>query len=260
MMKNLIQNIFSVKNEKYHKVITILGLKIKLFHPKSDDLYYCPICKKYGHFTKMGVKPRYAVKCPNCKSLERHRFLYFIYQKYFLNTNKPIKILHTAPEKGIYNLIKKNLNIEYTAIDISPERYSFCDCKKEDVTDLSFADNTFDFVISNQVMEHILDEKKYLSELTRVLKPDGVFLLNFPVFMDRAKTFQDDSVTTPEDREKYYGQNDHVRAYGRDVFERLKRDYGAKVIFAKDILNKEQLRKYRVSNRGTDFCVVIKKF
>ena len=258
-MKKLLQTIFSVKNEKYHKVITILGMKIKLFYPKSDDLYYCPICKKYSHFTQMGVKPRHAVKCPNCQSLERHRFLYFIYKKYFLNTQKQIKILHTAPEKCIYNLIKKNPNIEYTAIDISPEKYNFCDCKKEDVTGLSFADNTFDFVISNQVMEHILDEKKYLLELTRVLKPDGTFLLNFPVFMNQEKTFQDDSITTPEDREKNYGQNDHVRAYGRDVFSRFKKEYGAKVIFAKDIFNAEKIHKYRFLNKGKDFCVIIQK-
>ena len=260
MLKKILQNVFSVKRKEHHKIITILGIKIKLFQPKTDDVYYCPICNQYGQFLPFGVIPRPAAKCPHCGSLERHRFLYFIYKKYFLNTNKQIKLLHTAPEKCIYDLIKKNPKIDYTPIDLFPEGYKFCQCLKEDVTNLSFKDNTFDFVISNQVMEHILDENKFLSELLRVLKPGGYLLLNFPVFMDLEKTFQDDSITSPEDREKYYGQSDHVRKYGRDIFDKLKKKYNAKVIFVKDFRNNRKIEKYKLYRTVmSDHCIVIQK-
>ena len=166
-------------------------------------------------------------------------------------------LLHTAPEKCIYDLIKKNPKIDYTPIDLFPEGYKFCQCLKEDVTNLSFKDNTFDFVISNQVMEHILDENKFLSELLRVLKPDGYLLLNFPVFMDLEKTFQDDSITSPEDREKYYGQSDHVRKYGRDIFDKLKKKYNAKVIFVSSLMNPKQIKKYSLLKNG--FIAIIQK-
>lgn len=108
-------------------------------------------------------------------------------------------------------------------------------------------------------MEHIMDESKFLTELLRVLKPGGLFLLNFPVYMGLEKTFQDNSITSPEEREKYYGQHDHVRAYGRDIFSRLKAQYNAEVIFAKDCFSKRRLAKMRITNEMTDFCVIIRK-
>ena len=252
-MANLLQQIFSIKNENIHKVITILGFRIKFKNYKKMN--YCPTCKTWSDYAD--TKKYTKILCVNCKSLPRHRFLYFIYKKYFLNTQKPIKILHTAPERCIYYLIKKNSNIDYTPIDLYPEGYKFCNCIKEDVTNLSFSDNTFDFVLSNQVMEHILDEKRFLRELLRVIKPDGYLLLNFPVFIDLEKTFQDDSITSPEDREKYYGQYDHVRKYGRDIFLRLQKDYGAKIIFAKDLLSQKDITKMKLN--PNDFCAVIPK-
>ena len=38
---------------------------------------------------------------------------------------------------------------------------------------------------------------------------------------DESKTYEDDKIDTPELREKYYGQDDHVRLYGSDFKERL---------------------------------------
>lgn len=246
------QGVFSVKNDANHKVLTIFGVKIKFSIQK-----YCPICKKRNKFQDFGKPIRTFALCPSCLSLERHRFLYFLYDKYFLHTKKNIKLLHTAPEKCIAEKILKNSHIDYTAIDLYPEQWDFVNCKKEDITNLSFPDNTFDFILSNQVMEHILDEKKYLSELFRVLKPGGLFILNFPIDFELKKTFQDDSIVSSEDREKYYGQYDHVRKYGKDIIYRLESEYNAKIVFAKDIVNKCKFKKYGFNNN--DCCFLIKK-
>jgi len=45
---------------------------------------------------------------------------------------------------------------------------------------LPFADDSFDFVISDQVFEHVKNYDETLSEIRRVLKPDGVSLHFFP--------------------------------------------------------------------------------
>lgn len=45
---------------------------------------------------------------------------------------------------------------------------------------IPFPDNFFDFVISNQVFEHIQDIDGSLMEINRVLKPGGKFLCLFP--------------------------------------------------------------------------------
>ncbi len=41
-------------------------------------------------------------------------------------------------------------------------------------------DNSFDFVISFQVIEHIQNDKLYVSEIQRVLKPGGKFIVTTP--------------------------------------------------------------------------------
>jgi len=42
------------------------------------------------------------------------------------------------------------------------------------------ADNSFDYVVSFQVIEHIPDDKKYVSEIHRVLRPGGQFIVTTP--------------------------------------------------------------------------------
>jgi ubiquinone/menaquinone biosynthesis C-methylase UbiE len=49
--------------------------------------------------------------------------------------------------------------------------------QRADLTALSFADNTFDFVVSWGVIMHIPDIENALLELARVLKPGGVLVL-----------------------------------------------------------------------------------
>ena len=60
-----------------------------------------------------------------------------------------------------------------------------------DITHLSFRDCTFDLITSFQVIEHLKDYQKHLSEVKRVLKPGGIFITSTP----------NKKVTSP-DREK----------------------------------------------------------
>lgn len=43
---------------------------------------------------------------------------------------------------------------------------------------LQFEDNSFDFVLSSQVLEHVQDVDQYMGECLRVLKPGGILLLS----------------------------------------------------------------------------------
>ncbi|MBI1929030.1 class I SAM-dependent methyltransferase [Candidatus Poribacteria bacterium] len=51
---------------------------------------------------------------------------------------------------------------------------------KGDICDMEFADNTFDYVISTEVIEHTPNPRKALQEMHRVLKHNGVLLLTVP--------------------------------------------------------------------------------
>ena len=117
-------------------------------------------------------------------------------------------------------------------------------------TKISFQDNSFDIIFCSHVLEHIPDDRLAMRELYRVLKPNGFAILQVPikdVFNGRVieKTYEDFSITTPEGKEKAFGQNDHVRVYGRDFKERVS-SVGFQVKEDKfiDSLPNEQVERY----------------
>jgi len=48
--------------------------------------------------------------------------------------------------------------------------------KVMDAQDIAYSDGVFDVVIANHMLYHVPDRRRALSEVARVLKPDGVFL------------------------------------------------------------------------------------
>ncbi len=55
------------------------------------------------------------------------------------------------------------------------------DCKQGDITKVEFPDNTFDGIVCGEVLEHVLDDKRALSEFNRVLKKGGICVITVPV-------------------------------------------------------------------------------
>ena len=74
----------------------------------------------------------------------------------------------------------------------------------------------------NHVLEHVDDDLKVMSEFYRILKPKGWGIFQVPIDIKLNKTFEDSTITTPKEREKFFGQSDHVRQYGLDFGIRLK--------------------------------------
>ena len=69
-----------------------------------------------------------------------------------------------------------------TSVDLRDERIVSSGYQFKRVIDeqLPFANETFDVVLSNHVIEHVLDQKLHLSEIYRVLKKDGLLYLATP--------------------------------------------------------------------------------
>jgi SAM-dependent methyltransferase len=89
-----------------------------------------------------------------------------------------------------------------------------------DVTALPLAGDSFDAIICIHVLEHVDDDRAAMNELFRVLKPGAWALITVPMMLDRP-TFEDPTITEPEQRKEAFGETSHVRYYGRDVVERL---------------------------------------
>jgi SAM-dependent methyltransferase len=194
----------------------------------------------YGYGTQ-----RNNVLSPSTLSLERHRLLWLYLQNetdFFTATEKK-NILHFAPEQEFYKRFKKQKNIQYTTTDL----FSPLADVKADICNLPFEDNQYDVIFCNHVLEHIPDDTKAMQELYRVLKPDGMAILQIPQDLNRATTFSDDSITDEKERAAIFGQYDHVRVYGRDYFDKL-RSIGFTVI-------EEDYTKKISSELVTKYCL-----
>ena len=159
---------------------------------------------------------------PSTLSLERHRLMWLYLQNEtdFLKTDESVKkkVLHMAPEQCFLDRFKKLNHIDLITADL----YSPIVDVKADICDLPFEENSFDIIFCNHVLEHIKDDKKAIQELYRVLKPGGFGIFQIPMDYSREKTYEDFTITSPEDRAKHFGQYDHVRIYGLDYFDRLR--------------------------------------
>ncbi len=175
--------------------------------------------KSFSAFLPYGYgKQRNNVLSPSTLSLERHRLLWLYLQNETDFFKVPKKVLHFAPEQAFYKLFRNQKNLDYTTTDLlSP----LADVKA-DICNLPFADNTYDLILCNHVLEHIPDDTQAMRELYRVLKPGGMGIFQIPQDLNRAVTFADDSITDPKQRAAIFGQYDHVRVYGRDYFDKLR--------------------------------------
>ena len=109
------------------------------------------------------------------------------------------------------------VNVEYVTADIFKKDVLV----KMNITDIQFPDDSFDAIICNHVLEHIIDDGKAMSELYRTLRPGGWAILQVPVSQVLTNTYEDFSITTMEGREEAFGQYDHVRIYAEDYQDRL---------------------------------------
>ncbi len=191
----------------------------------------CPICgARRRKFLPYGyVTVRESALCPSCLSLERHRLLWLYLERETELFHKTPQLMHIAPEV----CIMKHLRKQYRAQGES-ENYITADLESPladmhfDVQSIPMEDNVVEVILCNHIMEHVADDLVAMRELYRIMKPGGWGIILSPVERDRAKTFEDDSITDPQERNRIFGQYDHRRIYGRDYSDRL-RSAGFKV-------------------------------
>lgn len=229
---------------------------IHLTQLTKEEKYYCNLCNTRVPFMLdtgsespiflkrkiIGGGKRENCVCPVCGGNDRERWLQHILLRELHMGDKAATVLHFAPEKQVEKNIRKKQKLLYITADIEEGRAD----RVEDITNISFGNDSFDIIICNHILEHIKDESKAFSELKRCLKENGKIVFSVPICWD-IDTYEDESVITGEDRLREYGQEDHVRLYGKDIEQRL-REHGFAVesYQVDEILSQEQVEEMRL--------------
>ena len=89
-----------------------------------------------------------------------------------------------------------------------------------------------------------------MKELFRVLKKGGTAILQVPINTSFTETYEDSSITDPLEREKHFGQYDHVRWHGLDYPRRLESvGFVVEEFDIKDHLSMEMVEKYKLDKK-----------
>lgn len=158
-------------------------------------------------------------ECPRCGSHDRERHLImYLEASGLLPAMAGKAILHFAPERHISKRISAIGPARYIRCDLFPRGE---DVRRVDILAMDFEPGAFDFVIANHVLEHVADDMQALMEIRRVLKVGGYAILQTPYSYKLHRTWEDGGIVDDGARLQAYGQADHVRLYGRDIFDRF---------------------------------------
>jgi len=170
----------------------------------------CNFCGWKGarfHTMVTNVWYRRNAQCPRCHSLERHREFLEDYLRVRSVLPASIHLLQVAPDLSFYQYCIKDPTVDYMTIDIAARLAM----KRMDVQHLDFPDQSFDVVVCFHVLDYVEDDQQALNEIYRVLKPQGVAILQEGLPAGRI---------TREFGRPLLEEDYRRRAYGVDLFKK----------------------------------------
>lgn len=220
-VKKLIALLIRYIPRKHLLRLSSVGLRVVgVFY--AGNQVECPVCRHtYRKFLPYGrINPRPNALCPSCLSLERHRLIWLYLRERTPFFERRLDVLHVAPEQCFMKAFEKQHGDRYITADLESPLAKV----KMDIHHMPFADRSFDVVLCNHVLEHVDNDIHAMTEIHRVLRPGGFAILQVPFFAPVPEvTVEDPSITNPRDREIHFGQDDHVRKFGKDYADRINR-------------------------------------
>lgn len=177
-----------IKNFLKNKIKSIYETRIGSFYFKQKG--YCPCCEQEVNFVAHNSWLRDYFRCSNCNSIPRERALMLTIVKEYPNW-KSLIIHESSPENRGHsvNLKKQARNYIETQFYVNEKPGIMVNgvCN-EDLENQTFENESFDLVITSDVMEHIYEPEKAFKEIHRTLKPGGAHIFSVPLINKHHKT------------------------------------------------------------------------
>jgi SAM-dependent methyltransferase len=164
------------------------GVKRRVFRAfqsirERSNRGYCTICDSEVWFRETGPWLRDQYICSRCGSIPRQRALLKVLNDHFPRWRE-LRIHESSPGGPSSDKIRRECR-GYVGSQFYPNipRGQFNGTQRsEDLEALTFEDESFDMVITQDVFEHVLRPAKAFAEIARTLKPTGAHVYTVPYF------------------------------------------------------------------------------
>jgi SAM-dependent methyltransferase len=158
--------------------------------------------------------------CPHCGAADRDRLLAMAATEFLSTRPGPITVIDFAPAEPLsrfmrHRVQRRRVGDRYRTADLTMPGVD----DRVDITDLAcYPTGSVDLFLCSLVLEHVLDDRRAMRELCRILRPGGRGLLLVPIVLGVEEIDEDPTVSDSRERWRRFGQNDHVRLYSKRGF------------------------------------------
>lgn len=157
--------------------------------------------------------------CPVCGASPRERLVNYLLDTARLKIARGASILHMAPNEASLVRRFRDGAGQYIPADLDPARYAVPGVIAVDLMDIGMT-GTLDLFYASHVMEHVPDDRRVLRNIWSALRPGGEAWLIVPLW--EKPTEDGHAGMSGAERERRFGQWDHVRQYGPDFADRIR--------------------------------------
>lgn len=168
----------------------MLGQKLRRALTASANVFagrafggWCPLCRHSTWFIPVGSWYREDLKCLRCRSSARQRAL-----AHFIDNHAEVesesRILEPGPARNVAQQFRKRFP-RYEETHFFPEASpgeTINGYRNENLECLTYADESLDLVVTQDVFEHIARPGNAFRELARVLRVGGMHVFTIPWF------------------------------------------------------------------------------
>ena len=195
-----------------------------------------------------GYRKRESMWCAACGASTRERGLWSVLLEHYAEKATSARDLVLETHFAALRVAEVNrLNAGHEYLGTLPN-LTYAEYPDEDIQDLSYADGSFDLLITSDTLEHVPDYRVGLKETRRVLRAGGRHILTVPLRPDLAAS-QDRSGMDPI----YHGVPPGPLA----LLRRPTEDMVARHDFALDFIDDVAHAGFAVEVHGTDVESVI---